>query len=169
MDKGIRCIPRGKSAVPFAVARATMRQRLMLAARIFFMPRFSATLMDHFQNPRHQGRLERPDRVGQVGSAEAPPWLVMHLALDGERLTEARFQTFGCGVTIAAASCLLDLAVGRTVDECAQITATDICAALDGVPQDKAWCVNLALDALRAGLNLQNPAENTRADFSKDS
>jgi NifU-like protein involved in Fe-S cluster formation len=72
-------------------------------------------------------------------------------------------------VAIAAASCLLDLAVGRTVDECAQLTAADISAALDGVPEDKAWCVDLALAALRAGLNLQNAVENRRADFSKDS
>lgn len=116
------------------------------------MGRFSETLMDHFTSPRNVGTLEAPDRVGLVGAPGQGAFFLIHLKLDGERVAAVRFQTYGCGTTIASGSMLSELIEGRTIEECLALTADDLVSALDGVPPDKAHCPMLAVSALQNAL-----------------
>ena len=116
------------------------------------MTRFSETLMEHFTSPRNVGAMEAPDRVGQAGTLGQGPFMTLYLRLDGDRVAEARYRTFGCGVSIASGSALTELVTGHTVEECLALTPENVAAALDGVPPDKAHGPVLAITALRAAL-----------------
>jgi nitrogen fixation NifU-like protein len=118
------------------------------------MGKYSDILMDHFFAPRNGGRMEGPDRVGQAGTPGQGPFMVLYLRLDGDRVTEARFQTYGCGPAIAAGSMLTVLVTGRTVAECLALTAEELTEALGGVPPEKQHCPALAIQALRAALQV---------------
>jgi nitrogen fixation protein NifU and related proteins len=116
------------------------------------MGRFSETLMDHFTSPRHTGSLEAPDCVGQAGTLGQGPFMVIQLRLVEDRVADVRFQTYGCGVSIACGSALTELVLGRTIAECEALAPEDIVTALERVPPDKAHGPVLAITALRAAL-----------------
>jgi nitrogen fixation NifU-like protein len=79
--------------------------------------------------------------------------MILYLRLAEGAVAEARFQTFGCGVSIASGSVLTELIPRRPITECLALTAADVIAALDGVPPDKRHGPALAIGALRDALN----------------
>lgn len=117
------------------------------------MSRFSAALMDHFQAPRNQRRLSAADLVGTSGVPGQGRFLTLFLQLSESRVTLATFECHGCGVTIACGSVLTELVEGRTLEECAVLTANDVIDALDGIPADKQDRAGFALIALQAALS----------------
>lgn len=117
------------------------------------MARFSDILMEHFQSPRNRGHLADPDLVGHAGLPGQGPYISISIRLLGNSVEVARFESNGCGVTIACGSILTELIRSRSLAECASLTADDISTALHGVPPDKAHCAALACDALRHALN----------------
>jgi NifU-like protein involved in Fe-S cluster formation len=108
--------------------------------------------MDHFLNPRNAGEMEWPDAVGQAGSPSGGEFAAIQLRMDGDRIIEARFQTFGCGPAIAACSALTEWAMGKDVEQAAAIDARGVAELLGGLPEDKLFCAQLAIDALRDAL-----------------
>ena len=72
-------------------------------------------------------------------------------------MVAAKFQTVGCGPTIACGSMLTELITGRTVAECGEITTDTLITALDGVPPDKLHSPALAITALRDALKCDKP------------
>jgi nitrogen fixation NifU-like protein len=116
------------------------------------MSRFSETLMDHFSYPRNSGVLEAPDRVGQTGTPGQGPFLILQLRLNGGVVAAARFQTYGCGASIAAGSMLTEMIIGRTVADCLALTPEHLSQALGGFPPDKQHCPIMAVAALREAL-----------------
>lgn len=116
------------------------------------MPRFSATVMNHFQEPRNQGRLDTPDRVGIAGVPGQGRFLILHLNITAGCVVDARFQCHGCGATIAAGSMLTELVVGQTVKHCREISASALLDALEGLPADKRHCAGFAVNALQQAL-----------------
>ncbi|HLJ09589.1 MAG TPA: iron-sulfur cluster assembly scaffold protein [Planctomycetaceae bacterium] len=113
------------------------------------MPRFSETLMDHFQAPRNAGRMETPDVVGLAGVPGQGRYLVLYVRIADRRIAKAQFDCHGCGVTIACGSALTELITGRSVGECTKITAGNLADALDGGPADRGDCPEFAMHALR--------------------
>jgi len=88
---------------------------------------YSEKLMDHFLHPRNAGEVENPDAVGEVGNITCGDALRLTLKIDqDERITDARFQTFGCGSAIASSSVLTEMVKGLTLDEASKITNKDI-------------------------------------------
>jgi NifU-like protein involved in Fe-S cluster formation len=116
------------------------------------MGKYTSTLMEHFFAPRNPGRMDCPDRCGRAGSAGSGLLMVLQLRLSEDRVAEARFQTFGCGVAIACGSALTEMVTGRTLQECRSITEVELAQALGGVPDDKLHCPALAITALRDAL-----------------
>lgn len=116
------------------------------------MGRFSETLMDHFSYPRNSGVMDAPDRVGQAGTPGRGPFMTLHLKLEGGTVAAAKFQTYGCGASIAAGSMLTEMVTGRAVGDCRALTSDDLSEALGGFPPDKAHCPVLAVAALRDAL-----------------
>jgi nitrogen fixation NifU-like protein len=119
------------------------------------MSRFSDILMDHFNSPRNRGGMESPDCVGVGGTPGNGPFMVLMLRVQSNRVTEAKCDTHGCGVTIAAGSMLTEMITNRTLEACGTITAEQLIEALDGVPADKAHAPALAVAALRNALRIR--------------
>ena len=113
---------------------------------------YSATVSEHFLNPRNVGEMESPDAVGQAGSPGQGEFVIIYLRLAGDRIAEARFQTFGCGPAIAACSLLTEWAAGREREEAEEMTGEQLVALLGGLPADKVFCAELAISALRDAL-----------------
>jgi NifU-like protein involved in Fe-S cluster formation len=122
--------------------------------------KYSETLMDHFTSPRNSGPMPDPDAVGHAGTPGRGAFMILYLRLAGGVVTEARFQTFGCGVSIASGSVLTELVARRPISECLALTAADVIAALDGVPPDKLHGPALAIGALHDALK----ADSSEAD-----
>jgi nitrogen fixation protein NifU and related proteins len=111
---------------------------------------FSDTLMDHFQRPRNVGPLDGPCVIGVSSLHGVAPRMRIWLDVRCDVVARAGFQAFGCGVSIACASVLTELVL---VQDAAMLTAEQVRIALDGVPEEKGFCVDLAISALRDALN----------------
>lgn len=112
--------------------------------------RYSPTLVDHFLNPRNAGIMREPDSVGETEDAACGDRTRFFLRVRDGRAVEVRFQTYGCGPTIAAASVASELSRGRLIDELSHLEAGEIEHALDGLPDDRKHAAVVAASALRA-------------------
>lgn len=109
-------------------------------------------VLDHFHNPRNTGALAGATAVGEAVNPACGDRLRLFLRIEGDRITEARFKTFGCIAAIASSSKLTELVIGRTVGEALAITNRDVVDALGGLPEAKQKCSVLAEQGLRAAL-----------------
>jgi NifU-like protein involved in Fe-S cluster formation len=112
--------------------------------------RYSPTLVDHFLNPRNAGLMREPDGVGEEEYAGCGDLTRFFVRVRQGRVAEVRFQTYGCGPTIAAASLASELATGRLVEDLIAIKAQEIEDALGGLPEDRKHAAEVAAGALRA-------------------
>lgn len=112
--------------------------------------RYSATLVEHFLRPRNAGLMRGPDAVGQGEYEGCGDLARFFLKIRNDRLSEVRFQTYGCGPTIAAASAASELVAGYTLEELAALSASAVEEALDGLPEDRKHAADVVASALRA-------------------
>jgi nitrogen fixation NifU-like protein len=112
--------------------------------------RYGPTLVDHFLNPRNAGLMRDPDGIGEEEYAGCGDLTRFFLRVRQGRVAEVRFQTYGCGPTIAAASLASELATGRSVEDLIAIKAQEIEDALEGLPEDRKHAAEVAAGALRA-------------------
>ena len=114
---------------------------------------YNEKVLEHFQNPRNVGTMEDADGVGEVGNINCGDVMRIYIKVDGdERITDIKFQTFGCGAAVATSSMVTELAIGKTVDEALIMTNKDVAESLGGLPPIKMHCSNLAADALHAAV-----------------
>jgi nitrogen fixation NifU-like protein len=117
---------------------------------------YSDKVLDHFNNPRNVGSLDRSDpRVGtgMVGAPECGDVMKLQIKVneDSGLIEDAKFKTFGCGSAIASSSLATEWLKGKTVDEALTIRNTDIVNELS-LPPVKIHCSVLAEDAIRAAI-----------------
>jgi nitrogen fixation NifU-like protein len=117
------------------------------------MALYSEKVMDHFRNPRTVGVIEDADGVGEVGNAKCGDIMKMYLKIDGDIVTDAKFETFGCGSAIASSSMATELIIGKPISEVRELTNKAVAEALDGLPAYKMHCSVLAEEAIKNALD----------------
>ena len=113
---------------------------------------YSEKVMDHFMHPRNVGEIENADGVGEVCNAKCGDIMKIYLKIDGGVVTDAKFQTFGCGSAIATSSMATEMIIGKPVEEAANLSNKAVVEALDGLPTHKIHCSVLAEEAVKAAL-----------------
>lgn len=108
--------------------------------------------MEHFQNPRNTGEIENADGVGSVGNPACGDVMKIFINVTDGTISEIKFKTFGCAAAIACSSIASEMVIGKSLDEAAKLTRDEVGAALDGLPDEKMACSNLAPDAIRAAI-----------------
>jgi len=114
---------------------------------------YSAKVMDHFTNPRNMGSIENSDGIGEVGNAKCGDIMKMFLKIEGDRIADVKFQTFGCGAAIASSSMATELIKGKTLEEAWKLSNKAVAEALDGLPPIKMHCSMLAEEAIHEAIN----------------
>lgn len=122
--------------------------------------------MDHFANPRNAGKMYSADGEGTIGDAKCGDQLSIYIKVYNDKITDIRFLVFGCAASIATSSMTTVLAKGKTLEEALKITEQDIINALDGLPEIKKHCSNLAVSALKIAIK-DYEEKRTKSAFQK--
>ena len=109
-------------------------------------------VMDHFQNPRNVGKMEDADGIGEVGNARCGDIMRMYIKVDNDIITDAKFNTFGCGSAIATSSMATEMIKGKPIQEALELSNQAVVEALDGLPAQKIHCSVLAEEAVKAAV-----------------
>lgn len=113
---------------------------------------YSEKVMDHYRHPRNVGTIEDADAVGTAGSLVCGDQLKIYLKIKDNIVTDAKFQTFGCGSAVASSSILTEMIIGKTIEQVRKITNKDIADELDGLPPEKMHCSVMGYEALEDAL-----------------
>ncbi|HEC19743.1 MAG TPA: Fe-S cluster assembly scaffold IscU [Gammaproteobacteria bacterium] len=116
---------------------------------------YSDKVLDHYENPRNVGTLEKDDPsvgTGMVGAPACGDVMRLQIKVNDEGvIEEAKFKTYGCGSAIASSSLLTEWVKGKTLEEAGQIKNTDLAEEL-ALPPVKIHCSVLAEDAIKAAI-----------------
>lgn len=125
---------------------------------------YSPTLIDHFRNPRNAGIMRDPDGVGEGEHRECMDLVRFHLRVRQGRVVEARFQAYGCGPTIAAASAATEVAAGARLADLLDLPAGRVETAVGGLPEPRRHAAEVAVLGLRAAARDALSRASTRSD-----
>ena len=115
---------------------------------------YSDKVIDHYENPRNVGSLDKDsDEVGTgiVGAPECGDVMKLQIQVEGDTIVDAKFKTFGCGSAIASSSLATEWIKGKKLDEALAISNTEIVKELS-LPPVKIHCSVLAEDAIKAAV-----------------
>ncbi len=118
---------------------------------------YSEKVIDHYQNPKNVGTLDKAKKnvgTGLVGAPECGDVMRLQIEVDEASglITDAKFKTFGCGSAIASSSLATEWLKGKSVDQALAIDNMDIVEELN-LPPVKIHCSVLAEDAIKAAIN----------------
>ena len=130
---------------------------------------YSNKLLEHYENPRNVGALDKNDPsvgTGLVGAPACGDVMKLQIKVGADGLIEdAKFKTFGCGSAIASSSLATEWIKGKSLDEAEQIRNTQIAQHLS-LPPVKIHCSVLAEDAIKAAIR-DYRVKNKRADAAE--
>jgi len=115
---------------------------------------YSDKVLDHYNQPRNVGSLDKKRSdvgTGVVGAPECGDVMKLQIQVEGDRIVDAKFKTFGCGSAIASSSLATEWLKGRTLSEATEIKNTEIVKELS-LPPVKIHCSVLAEDAIKAAI-----------------
>ncbi|MCB1051114.1 MAG: Fe-S cluster assembly scaffold IscU [Acidobacteria bacterium] len=115
---------------------------------------YSDRVIDHYNNPRNVGSLDKNAEdvgTGIVGAPECGDVMKLQIRVEEDRIVDAKFKTFGCGSAIASSSLATEMLKGKTLDEAFQIKNSQLVDELS-LPPVKIHCSVLAEDAIKAAI-----------------
>jgi len=117
---------------------------------------YSDKVVDHYENPRNVGSLDKSDPTvgtGMVGAPACGDVMKLQIKVDDDTgiITDAKFKTYGCGSAIASSSLVTEWVKGKTLDEAGSIRNSEIAEEL-ALPPVKIHCSILAEDAIKAAV-----------------
>ena len=116
---------------------------------------YSEKVLDHYENPRNVGSLDKNDPhvgTGMVGAPACGDVMKLQIKVNDSGIIEdAKFKTYGCGSAIASSSLVTEWLKGKSLDEAAQIKNSAIAEEL-ALPPVKIYCSVLAEDAIKAAV-----------------
>ena len=116
---------------------------------------YSKEVIDHYENPRNVGTLDKNNAdvgTGLVGAPACGDVMRLQIKVDeNDKIVDAKFKTYGCGSAIASSSLVTEWVKGRTIDEALEIKNTEIVKHLS-LPPVKIHCSVLAEDAIRSAI-----------------
>ena len=113
------------------------------------MALYNDIVMDNFLNPKNVGEMENPDGTGIYGSPVCGDMMQIQIKVEDDKITDAKFKTFGCGSAIASSSMATSMIIGKTVEEALELTNKQIIEELGGLPPVKIQCSVLADKAIK--------------------
>jgi nitrogen fixation protein NifU and related proteins len=116
---------------------------------------YSDKVLDHYENPRNVGKLDKLDinvGTGMVGAPACGDVMCLQIKVENDVITDAKFKTYGCGSAIASSSLVTEWVKGMSLDDAAQIKNIDLANEL-ALPPVKIHCSVLAEDAIKAAIN----------------
>ncbi len=122
---------------------------------------YSEKVMQHFLNPHNVGELPGANGVGNVGNPVCGDIMRLYIKVEGNKIVDAKFKTFGCGAAIATSSMVTDLVKGKTIEEALQLSNKAVAEALGGLPKVKMHCSVLAEEALKSAIEDYNKKQKT--------
>ena len=115
---------------------------------------YSAQVLDHYENPRNVGSLDKSDPnvgTGMVGAPACGDVMKLQIKVEKDVIIDAKFKTYGCGSAIASSSLVTEMLKGKTLDEAQSIQNTTIVEEL-ALPPVKIHCSVLAEDAIKGAI-----------------
>ena len=115
---------------------------------------YSNKVIEHYSHPRNVGSFEKGDETvgtGLVGAPECGDVMKLQIKVEGDKIVDAKFKTFGCGSAIASSSLATEWVKGKTLHEAMQIRNVDIVEELS-LPPVKIHCSVLAEDAIKTAI-----------------
>ena len=115
---------------------------------------YSDKVLDHYENPRNVGSLDKESLnvgTGMVGAPACGDVMKLQIQVEGNIITDAKFKTYGCGSAIASSSLVTEWLKGKTLDEAQTIKNSDIAEEL-ALPPVKIHCSVLAEDAIKSAI-----------------
>jgi len=119
---------------------------------------YSDKVIDHYENPRNVGKMNREDKdvgTGMVGAPACGDVMQLQIRVEDGIIEDAKFKTYGCGSAIASSSLLTEWVKGKSLEEAGRISNTDIARELT-LPPVKIHCSVLAEDAIKAAIKDYN-------------
>lgn len=119
---------------------------------------YSDKVLDHYENPRNVGKMNREDKdvgTGMVGAPACGDVMQLQIRVEDGIIEDAKFKTYGCGSAIASSSLLTEWVKGKSLEEAGRISNTDIARELT-LPPVKIHCSVLAEDAIKAAIKDYN-------------
>ena len=116
------------------------------------MAMYSDKVMEYFTNPHNVGEIENADGEGTYGSPVCGDMMKISIKVEDDRITDAKFKTFGCGSAIASSSVATDMIIGKTIEEALDVTNKDVLDELGGLPPVKIHCSVLADHAIKSAI-----------------
>jgi len=115
---------------------------------------YSDKVIDHYENPRNVGKMNRDDEdvgTGMVGAPACGDVMQLQIRVENGIIEDAKFKTYGCGSAIASSSLLTEWVKGKSLKDAGSITNTELAKELS-LPPVKIHCSVLAEDAIKAAI-----------------
>ncbi len=113
---------------------------------------YTPKILELFRNPKNLGRMEDASVSSQAGSPACGDVITIYLKINGDKIIDASFESYGCAANIAAASIITEMVKNKTLKEAWDITWEDVTNELGGLPSIKYHCSILAVGGLKRAI-----------------